>query len=495
MRSNEFNNAAARLVFDIVGADGYVSDRELEIMGKLLDDKYELTSVDRVAQANAMSFSKALEILRGWHNKKDIETLIDELHLIAGYGIHPYGNKSFSALEGFCSLYEAWLLFAIDYALNNEDVTVFSINKTEYRFSKSEIIYIENDCGGNESIHQEMDARYEEFKARLELYGMRLIYIPKICEYLKEKRKQGRLMPLMRYVNPLKRYEDEDSQMIAENIDKITTSEFVKDFFPEKEKSIVKNLRPSFLLKIKTSTVVHGQDELPIKVTDFMVIPVRGSIRQTLSQAIEKYSMYTLDHHIPERKLHGRPFILHGFDRTFLNFAMSHILRADSISKIIFDFTEKERKKRHVLFVFDEKRHIPVGFDNKPMVLYLLIVIYSLYDNGLPAEAKPTRKKTQSEHEQLFSVLYKRVKSSNTGLYNNGGLATDINRLKRKLAGIPDKYLPVKDSALLRIPYITQNMVFIKFRGEEFRLVDKVDALMEKRHNKSFFVALLDLFN
>ena len=493
--NNEFKNAAARLIFDIIGADGYVSDRELNIMEAELNDKYNLIEVERVLQANSISFSGALEILQNYENKDEVDRLLDELYLIAGVGEQQYKNKAFSRLEGHCSLYEAWLLFAIEYAIR-EKAKVFSIQKKEYRFSRSEIIYIENGDSGYERFHAEMDSRFDEFKTRLELYGMRLVFIPKVCQYLKEKRKQGKLISLMRYVSPYKHYENADAENIASKLDKISTAEFVKDILPEREKSLYNKLKPSFLLKIKTTIVIK---EKPIKVNDFIIIPIKDSVNNTLNEALEKYTHYTLDRHIPEWKLHGRPFILHGFDRTFLNFAMSHLLTSDRLTRVIFDFSrvvDGKKNKKQVTFDFDGKRQVSVDFENKPMVLFFLILIYTLYSNGLPVHEEAVKKrKRQLGHEKVFSALYKKVTENDTRLYNSKGiLSSEITRLNKMIETIPEKYWPQKDDTILRIPYITKDMVYVKIRNEEFILFDKIEEIIDKQHKKDFESALADFF-
>ena len=501
--NNEFKKAAARLIFDLMGADGYISDRELEIMKSELNDRYDLTQVERVTQANGISFSGALEILQKCGDSHDIDRLLKDLYLIAGVGEQKNDNEAFTRLEGHCSLYEAWLLFTIEYALKKNAI-VFSIQKKEYRFSRSEIIYIENDISNNEKYHAEIESRFNEFNTRLELYGMRFVYIPKVCHYLKEKRKQGKLISLMRYVSPYKRYEDEDAENIASNIDHISTADFVKDILPEREKSLFKDLKPSFLLKIKTTIVLQGK---PMKVNDFIIIPINNSISETLDDAIKQYTRYTLDRHIPERKLHGCPFMLHGFDRTFLNFAMAHLLTTDRLTKITFDFSrvvDGKQYKKQVIFNFDGKRKVNVDFENKPMILYLIFIIYTLYKDGLPVQVEiSSKKKNKAKHEQMFTALYKKVKGKDTKvkgkdpeLYNSKGvLSSEITRLNAMLKEIPIEYWPKKDNIVFRVPYITKGMVFFKFRDEEFELCDKVRKLMEKHNTMDFEEALTNLFS
>lgn len=319
-----------------------------------------------------------METLQECDDEQDVNGLLDDLKLIAGVGILDEKSHRFSRLEGYCSLNEAWLLFTIEYALKEKSV-VFSVSNKDYRFARSEIIYLEN-SSTNYSLYEEMAEHYGEYKTRLELYGMRLIYIPSVSAYLKMKRGQRRLKSIMRYVSPFHRYEDQDAQRIVDNIDKISTMDFAKDLLSHDE-AIFNHLQPSFLLKICTSRTGGINSE---KKANFILIPIVDSIHETLRKALSKYHGYTLERHIPDRKLHGRPFKLHGFDRTFLNFVMSRELNTERLTKILFDFSFGNRC---VQFSFGNKeRNVVLPLNNKPLCLYLLVLVFTTYKKGVAIE-------------------------------------------------------------------------------------------------------------
>lgn len=48
----DFCIAAARLIFDVIGADGYLSDREIDIMESYLNEKYGLLNPEWVHAVN-----------------------------------------------------------------------------------------------------------------------------------------------------------------------------------------------------------------------------------------------------------------------------------------------------------------------------------------------------------------------------------------------------------------------------------------------------------
>lgn len=484
----EFCVAAARLIYDIVGADGYVSDREINIMDGLLNEKYELGNPDRAFEVNKITFCDALHILQDWDNNKEVKNLINELKLISGVGKLADENHDYTLLEGHCSLNEAWLLLAVEYALN-EKAPVFSVHKSDYRFARSEIIYLEND-NINPVIHEEMRENYGEYTSRLELYGMRLIYIPKVCSFLKEKREQRMLKSLMRYVSPFHKYEDKDAQKIVDNIDNISTKDFAKDLFSN-EARMYTNLKPSFLLKISTSIVAEDK---PRKKSNFILIPIENSISETLTKALNKYQEYTLDIHVPERRLHGCPFRLHGFDRTFLNFVMSHVLNTEKLTKILFDFSYDNK---NVQFVFDERRTVALSLCNKQMCLYLLIQIFTSYKKGVAIDRATKRKSSvKTDVEKVFSSIYAKAREKFDGeLYDGKGrLATDISRITQKLKDIPKVYHVkiVENKAVVNFP--CKDIIYVKFNKNEKKLDDEIEMAVKKNDHKSFADLCCEIF-
>jgi hypothetical protein len=488
MPKKEFNIAAARLIYDVIGADGYVSDRELDILEGLLNDKYGLSNPERAYEVNKVTFCDALKTLQEWDNNKEVNDLLCDLKLIAGVGRINNRSQQFSTLEGYCSLSEAWLLFAIEYAIR-ERAVVFSVCKSDYRFARSEIIYLENN-NSNNSLYEEMIEHYGEYKAKLELFGIRLIYIPIVCSYLKKKREQLKLRPLMRYVSPFHKYEDQDAQKIVDNIDKIKTSDFAKDLFSQDVK-LYNNLSPSFLIKIGTSIV--AEDKL-IRKSNFMLIPIEETIGKTLQKALAKYQDYTLDLHIPERKIHGRPFRLHGFDRTFLNFVMSHILNTEKLTELIFDFSDKHKC---VCFKFDDKRTVTLPLGNKQMCLYLTIILYSTYKKGFPIK-RATKKKTSIKMgvESVFSAIYNRVKIGNIDLYDGkGSSAVDISRIITKMKDIPQAYHVVIVENRAWVNYPCKDIVYIKFSQEQKLLEHEIGKVKEKNTELSFESVCCQIFH
>ena len=225
-----------------------------------------------------------------------------------------------------------------------------------------------------------------------------------------------------------------------------------------------------------------------------MLLPIEGTIDTSLKKALKKYQDYTLDLHLPERKLHGRPFRLHGFDRTFLNFVMSHVLNTEKLSKVIFDFSFENKI---VQFNFDERRTISLPLSNKQMCLYLLIILFTTYKKGVALE-RATKKKTgvKMDVEKVFYSIYKKVKENSDGeLYDGKGkIATDISRLAQKLKDIPSAYQVITESnkAIVNFPF--QDIVYIKFNKTQKLLSDEVEKIREKDRKMKIEEVLCEIF-
>ena len=492
----DFCIAAVRLIYDVIGADGYVSNRELDIMDNVLNEKYGLNDPNKereiVREVNRITFCDALKTLQEWEERKEVDGLIDDLKLIAGVGVINHKSSKFTTIEGHCSLGEAWLLLAIEYAIN-EDATVFSVKKSNYRFARSEIIYLEN-SEKNASVYTEMSEHYEKYNAELELYGIHLIYIPKVCDYLKHKREQRKLKSLMHYVSPFHRYEDQDAQKIVDNIDNFTTKEFAKDLFSQ-DARLYNKLKPSFMLKVSTSVVSGDKQNKPQKKSNFILIPIESSVGETLKKALNKYREYTLDFNIPERKLRGRPFRLHGFDRTFLNFVMSHVLNTENLTKILFDFSYNSKQ---VQFIFENRRTVPIPLGNKQMCLYLLVVLFTRYKKGVPL-ARVTKKKTEilMDVEKVFNSIYNNVKSKvDINLYDGKGkLTNDILRVAGKMKDIPTPYHVIISENRAIVNFPCMDIVYVKFNKNEKLLSNEIEKLKAKDSKMVFEDICYEIFH
>lgn len=398
MNNIEFSKASVRLLYDMVAADGYISDRELDILQYKLEKDYNLT-IELSKEASRISFGEALSSLAKDATHAQKKKVFEDLKLVAGVGENNinYNHKggedhTISSIVGRCSPEEARLLLLCSWALFR-DATVFSLSKSKFRFSKHEIVYLEPET--DDDMHEELAGEtsgssgyYEEYKAKLALLGFDFIYIPKICKFLKRKNREHKLIPVLRYVNPLDNYTDETANEVAKKLERLEIYEFAKQMMAPVD-GLFDNFPVSLMMKIKTSEVfIEGKMK---KKDDFILIPVYGSgagkepERCTMSQLIEtlcnQYMLFTNQVNPLSYSWSDRMFHFHGFDRTILNLVMSEHFSPTKMHHAKFDLKDE---CLYIYFGSDSSHCYGVRFTNglKRLLVYMFIAYYSQTSSG-----------------------------------------------------------------------------------------------------------------
>ena len=273
MSKKEFNKAAIRIFCDMILADGYIAKEELVEFAKiakdyrLLDTHKNLKTTDVahkqpfsphllgsfdakiIQEAYTISFAQALENIKSWNkdHHDDVSLFVKQL-------------SALSQADGECSPNEARIRLAVQYLIE-KDAFVFSVNK-DYKFSKKEVIYIENDisddniikiveadCQKNElsdiwigyeeyklsfdnrsnktnsfqaylsdyynKINRELKANYLHYQRELKLLGFDFVYIPQTIDNLNRFGEGTELiMPTLQIINPVKLYGREFERVI-----------------------------------------------------------------------------------------------------------------------------------------------------------------------------------------------------------------------------------------------------------------------------------------
>lgn len=389
----DFNIAAIRLLYDMVAADGYISDRELDLLQYKLEREYGLSN-ELTKDASRVSYGEALEYLSKNATASQKKRVFEDLKLVAGVGV---SNVSFSnagedvhaieSIVGRCSPEEARLLLITAWALFNNAI-VFTLKKSKFRFSKKEIIYLESE--ENEDIHEELCGEtsgaagyYEEYKAKFALLGFNFIYIPQTCKFLKRKNREHKLIPILRYINPLDNYTDESAHEIAEKIEHLRTDEFARQFMTPTD-GLFDRFEESLLMKIKTSYIFE-EGRLQ-KREDFILLPIYGkgkeeeSKRSSVGQIVEllcaQYMSYTNQVNPLTYSWGDQMFHFHGFDNTILNMVMSEHFLPTDMNRLVFNLNNE---KLELFFGKADKPSCRIPFKNglKRLLIYIFIVYYS----------------------------------------------------------------------------------------------------------------------
>lgn len=276
---NEIKSAIARIFTAVINADGIVSTKELEHLEKVIMPKYGLKASDfkevdyTFAEAvNTIKtpegerylkkrYKKKEEKKKNRRGEKDKKVLsftedMEELARADG-GIHPK---------------EALLCLSFRLAMEDDGtLSLVSFNNNELRFSKQEIIYVENEW--DEEINEEISNNYDAIRYMLQSFGYHFIYLPKVREEFSGYSEDYKVQ-LIKYYYPSRYAETERDNLLGQfnnklqgNIDKYkVTKSFCEMLFEGNEHKI----KPAFLIKIGTT-----QKRNPNGLTDFIMLRIR----------------------------------------------------------------------------------------------------------------------------------------------------------------------------------------------------------------------------
>lgn len=437
MSKKEFNKAVIRIFCDMILADGYIAKEELVELAKIAKD-YRLVkdtskkvktiddarqrpsppprlfgSLDAkiIQEAYTISFAQALEDIKSWDKEHhdDVSLFVKQL-------------SDLSQADGECSPNEARIRLAVQYILE-KDAFVFSVNK-DYKFSKKEVIYIENDisndnilktiefdCQKNElsdiwigyeeykigfdnisnennffqtylsdyynKINREIKANYLHYQRELKLLGFDFVYIPQTIDNLNHFGEGTELiMPTLQIINPVKLYGKEFERVIK-ILKEIQTHDFTNALLHECHEKIP-SATPSLLLKIKTSDVINSldnQESHKQRYSDFLVIKIEnGNVGNTIAKFLSIYLSITkrLSHMVLES--YDNRVNIHGFEHTLLDYAVNRVYGKEVVTRIEIDLSRPS-----VSFVFGEgQTSVVMNLSARAMAIYLLIMYRAL---------------------------------------------------------------------------------------------------------------------
>ena len=499
----DFNLAAIRVFCDMIVADGYVVDDELTKLAEIAMD-YKLTTSDTkisrrnekqkngdkhddaniqeilkglnvtlIQEAYKKSFSEALYDIKEWgkNHEMDVKKFTSQL-------------AEMSEVDGECSPNEARIRLAVGYVLG-KDAVACSI-ETSYKFSKKEIIYVENDiyddavvnsvkrsCWGHETsdiwmgfleyktkhgiksdnesqafekyireyyqkINQEIDCNYPRLQRELGFLGFDLVYIPQsISNLMKFGDGPELLLPALQVMNPLKLY-GKDYANVAQELKTITTHDVVCDMIQGYDVHVT-DVTPALLVKIGTSDVIKvlkaGKDDVTGKekyenaiqhLSDFLIIKIEnGSLKMTIDKYISNYQSIAkhLTHMVTA--FTDTRVNIHGFDHTLLDYAINRVYGKAS-NRVLGEASVKRiefnLRHRKVCFSFGGKIIKDEIRLSERAITFYLFVI-----------CKPIPVPTPVESYKIFNIIYRSLPSCQYKDLKSSKFAKDKKEVKDKL--------------------------------------------------------------
>lgn len=425
MTLQDFKKAITRLFYDMINADGIIADDEINFLEEI-KRKYGI-SADDIARAHQITTSDALKILKYWK-------LTEEARSDFSYGKFTVENifNDIDAISG-CDkdrdINEAKLLVALHMCLLTEngkpvyDAIPIKYREKRFRFARREILYLSSES------HPEIDEEIRNSKKYIEcllaIYGYDFIYLPHVIDFLAKKANSRLLKPILMFSKPLYLKEGEGIDKFIAEIQSITTESFTRDFV--RDAGLVENLRPSLLIKLKTTTV-DEKDERgewhPVKYTDFLALPIHRSVEYTARELSERILGFTQDITTLVRRQLNEKLYCKGIHQTLIDYTVEK-----SVSENIDSITIRRWGKRKGI-VFNGLHNPFLQLQPKELAVYLMILLLSMRESskGLPMFS-PLR-----TIQAIYEKVYSGRGDVTPELYN--ALNVQISNIRTKIASI-----------------------------------------------------------
>ena len=369
--------AMARIIINVIQADGIIDDRELDCMERMLDEmkrikaELKITNKDFYETRN-MAFCEALNILKEKYKaeKKAIDRFIELINELA-------------KTDNVVSSNEAMLLLAINYVVLN-GFDAFSTRCGSVYFSKQEVIFLDSEEHGNIE-----SSDFDGFKNTFQAYGFHFIYVPDIIKSLFSEGDE-RMDKIISFLYP--HLDSQSVVQVQERLAGMNTYQFcnvIADIlnYPREK------FKYSILFKITNSEIYDKKADRYITKDDFVMFRLEGNFDKQLVTLFHEYRDLVGVINNNTTVFPDYYFNSHGFHRTLLDAVVNR-----KSQNLTIDLTQNPQYQR---VTFDNAQ--PISMGDKYLCIYLLI-IYMSKDSGAKKDA---------ETYQLFKQLCKSQRITN----------------------------------------------------------------------------------
>ncbi len=363
----------ARIISDIIKADGIIDTREIETLD-IFKDKYGITKEDYI-HSESCTFFQAIQAISELEEKVKHSVMNDFCKIAMS--------------DDICAKEEALLLLALRLVLTlkiSNEVSIISVESSVISFDNSQILYLESEY--DNKMNEQMQLFYRELCTEVRLNGFELVYLPKISEHYYSIA-EADLLRIAEFLYP--KVSEERLHAIVKQIRNLSTASFCNDQLANKLS--IKELRtinPSFLIKVGESTVND------IKTSNFLLIEIGenplATIRMIMDYYTENYHNLQLNYiqEAPNR------FIFTGYYKQIFDILM---LRKGVRSSVVLD-PVRERIYFPEADVVLEKVH------RREKALYALFLIESA-SGGINFNQPQTPKQMDKYERRMKATMRK----------------------------------------------------------------------------------------
>ena len=303
--------AIARIVTDLIKADGIIDVREMVTLDAL-QMKYDLTDNDW-KMGSSLHLAEALDELKG------LDTAIRE-QLLTDF-------CEVAMSDDFCAKEEALLLLGLQLILKPHpdfEATVISVNSMMPNFDNSQMLYIEGQY--DENINVQMRNCYREICNEVRLSGFELVYLPKVSEHYQSIPRSTllRIAALLYPKVSRLRLEHVVQQMLTLN-----TAIFCNEHLAGKlQMKKIQDIQPAFMIKRGKADVEENS------MDNFLIVYINTSSVITMQHIMDTFAQFYHNLHFNYiREKEGR-FIFTGYYKQIFDILM---LRRGIKSKVVVD--------------------------------------------------------------------------------------------------------------------------------------------------------------
>lgn len=391
--------ALARIVYDLIMADKIIDDEEVVKFAKLFGEENNRILFH---QAQELTFAKAIKLLTQPSDDNNDNEVIRKVHADQR---RRQAEKAASIVsetassDGFCAPSEAILLLAIDYFLkkNNATYTKYDIQSfklTDIFIGKRFVLYVDNNAS---SKSLEVEENYDLIVNLLASIGFQFIYIPKIVEQYKEKGLEM-FKAMSMYIFP--DIPEDKVEDVYNNIMKMDTKSFVKDYLNEKLGFDIICARPSLMVMLGRSSVIGknisdkglvyetNANFLKINIGEEKVVNVVGDLVRDFNKFV------TFNFHIDFNPAKDK-LLYHGIHKAF--FRMVALAKNNPQQYNINISTNL-----HAVFINDYKLPLAKG----KTAIYIMILCRSFFGDKKGLPMKKVFKTLDVEDQERLQTQY-----------------------------------------------------------------------------------------
>ena len=298
--------AIARLISDLIKSDDVICKEEISLCNQIVSgfdiSQDELYEAQFISQAEAVGYIKHMIPAE----QKKIYSLLQQA---------AYADNS-------CVAREALLLQTLSLMLNDtrDKYYLLSVLMKGWQHQEKYVVYIESDYMS--AINEEIMQQYEMIANLLHLWKFEFIYIPKLCQSLREM-DRGYLCDIIRYMNP--RLSNEMLNTLYDRLINFTTERFTRNYLASSShQNRFYDIEPSLLINVGKShvpaSVATHQDSYFINFLTIRLDDEPNSVLNEVRKFVDKYASLITEpeYHRPKR---GKTlFHYHGFYKQLFDF-------------------------------------------------------------------------------------------------------------------------------------------------------------------------------